>query len=132
LPFEACDSHHEELVQVGADDGEEFDSLQQGNSVVLRLLEYALLEIQKAELTIHVEFGIVERRNDGRAAGCIPADGTSPVAAAGLLRSILRCDCFWITRGNGLRHCFGEHKLQRNCNLQSMVSSAISRAWSQF
>src|SRR5579872_3668409 len=35
LSFEPCDSHHEELVQIGADDGQELDSFHQWDSFVL-------------------------------------------------------------------------------------------------
>jgi hypothetical protein len=65
LPLETRDSHHEELIQVGAPDGKEFDPFQQRNRVVLRFLQHASLELQKADFTIHVQFGSIEGRNLG-------------------------------------------------------------------
>jgi len=63
LSLEPRDSHHEKLVQVGADNGQEFDPFEQWDRLVLRLFQYPPLEFQQAELAIHVECGIVESGN---------------------------------------------------------------------
>ncbi len=49
------DAHHEELVEVGAGDGEELDALEQRVRRILRLREDALVERQPAQLAVDVE-----------------------------------------------------------------------------
>ena len=46
------DAHHEELVEVGAGDGQELDALEQRMRRVLRLRQHALVERQPAQLAI--------------------------------------------------------------------------------
>ena len=49
------DANHEELVEVGADDGEELDALEQRVAAIARLVEHPLVERQPAELAVDVE-----------------------------------------------------------------------------
>jgi len=61
LLLERGHAHHEELVEIGADDGEELDALEQFVAAVARLFEHAALEFEQAELAVDIERGIVER-----------------------------------------------------------------------
>ncbi len=61
LPFQAGDAHHEEFVNVGADEREEHQSLEHGITAVLRFLQHTPLEVHQAQLTVDVERGIVQR-----------------------------------------------------------------------
>ena len=49
------DAHHEELVEIGAGDGEELDALEQRMRGVLRLRQHALVERQPAQLSIDIQ-----------------------------------------------------------------------------
>jgi hypothetical protein len=55
--LQARDPDLEELVQVRGGDGEEADPLEQGQAVVLGLLEHALVELQQRQLPVLVELG---------------------------------------------------------------------------
>jgi len=50
--------HHEELVQVRAEDGQELHALQQGHRGILRLFQHAAIELQPRQLAIHEGIGI--------------------------------------------------------------------------
>lgn len=50
--LEGGDADFEELVQVGAYDGQEFESLEEGLGRVLSLLENAMIELKPTELSI--------------------------------------------------------------------------------
>ena len=52
--FEGGDADFEELVEVGADDGEELEPFQEGLGGILGLLEDPLVEFQPAELAVEV------------------------------------------------------------------------------
>jgi len=52
--FKGGDADFEELVQVRADDGEEFETFEEGLGRVLSLFENALIKLQPAEFTIQV------------------------------------------------------------------------------
>ena len=74
------DAHHEELVEVGAGDGEELDALEQRMRRVLRLRQHALVERQPAQLAIDVQRRAAEVVRDrgstspaGRGAGAATA-----------------------------------------------------------
>jgi hypothetical protein len=54
------DAHHEELIEVGAGDGQKLDALEQGVRRVLCLREHALVERQPAQLSIDIERGTTE------------------------------------------------------------------------
>ena len=58
------DANHEELVQIGADDGQELHAFQQRMVTVERLVENTLVEGQPAQLAVAVETRIAEV--DGR------------------------------------------------------------------
>ena len=60
LSIEAGHPDHEELIQIGADDGEEFDALQKRIGSVPRLFQHAPLKTQQAEFAVDVETRIVE------------------------------------------------------------------------
>ena len=62
------DANHEELVEVGADDGEELDAFEDGVPAIARLVEDAFVEGQPAELAVQIERRGVERgsRRAGR------------------------------------------------------------------
>jgi len=47
--------HHEELVQVGAEDGKEFHALEQPVARVERLVEHTGVELEPAQLAIYVQ-----------------------------------------------------------------------------
>src|SRR5580692_6295747 len=66
LPPQPGHAHHEELVEVGAEDGKKLHSLQQRHCVVLRFFEDSALELKQTEFAIHVEFRVVEWRVGGR------------------------------------------------------------------
>ncbi len=55
-------AHHEELVQVRADDREELDALEERMVIRDRLIEHPLVELEPAQLPIGVERGIVKGR----------------------------------------------------------------------
>src|SRR5262249_57053206 len=48
--LEFGDPHHEELVEVRADDGEKLHALEERDRVVLRLLEHPAVELEPGEL----------------------------------------------------------------------------------
>ena len=52
--FEGGDADFEELVQVRADDGEEFEPFEEGLGRILSLFENALIKLQPTEFTIQV------------------------------------------------------------------------------
>ena len=56
--FEGGDADFEEFVEVGADDGEEFESFEKGLGWILGLFEDALIKGKPAELTIEVRGGV--------------------------------------------------------------------------
>ncbi len=58
LRVQAGHSHHEELVQIGADDGEEAYALQQRVRVIVRFLQHAPLKAQQSQLAVHIKAGI--------------------------------------------------------------------------
>ena len=64
---EARDPHLEELVQVGAEDREELDPLEQRGAGILRLVEHPAVELEPGQLPIDVERRRAEiRRRSGR------------------------------------------------------------------
>jgi len=52
--FEGGDADFEELVQVRADDGEEFEPFEEGLGRILSLFENALIKLKPTEFTIQV------------------------------------------------------------------------------
>ena len=52
--FEGGDADFEELIEIGADDGEEFESFEEGLGGVLGLFEDTMIEFEPAELAIQV------------------------------------------------------------------------------
>ena len=62
----AGDTDHEELGQVGSEDGDELDALEQGVSRILRLFQHAPLEAQQAQLAVEVEAGVRQVRRRAR------------------------------------------------------------------
>jgi hypothetical protein len=67
LLLEAAHALHEELVEIGAHDGEKLDPFQQGRPRVLGLVEHAPVERQPGQLAVEVPLrrGQVRRRGDG-------------------------------------------------------------------
>ena len=61
LPLQAGDAHHEELVDVGADERQKHQALEYRIAAVLRFLQHPPLKVHQAQLTVDVECGIVER-----------------------------------------------------------------------
>ena len=53
-------AHHEELVEVGGDDGQELDALEQGMGLVECLIQDPLVELQPAQLPVDVERRVLE------------------------------------------------------------------------
>ena len=62
VPFQPRHAHHEEFVQIRAEDGEELDALEEGHRGILRLLEHTPVELEPGQLTVHERF----RRQLGR------------------------------------------------------------------
>src|SRR4029453_13632017 len=44
--------HHVELVEIGAEDGEELDALEQGHRLVLRFLQHAPIELEPGKMAV--------------------------------------------------------------------------------
>ena len=63
LLLQAADADHEELVEVGAEDGQELEPLQQRHLRVLGLLQHAAVELQPAQLAVDVQGRIVKCRH---------------------------------------------------------------------
>ena len=62
---QAADAHHEELLQVAPEDGDEVQALQQGDRLVGALLEHALVEGEPGKLAVlQVWRGIARCGND--------------------------------------------------------------------
>ena len=80
------DPHHEELVEIGADDGEELHPLEQGVVGVVGLREHALVELEPAQFAVQVQRMVPQvvggdlcpvdlvRRRLGRASGTPDAE----------------------------------------------------------
>jgi hypothetical protein len=74
LLLEHGDANHEELVEVGADNGEKLDALEERVAAIARLIEHPLVELQPAELAIDKEVrGIEGRRNCAHGTGSCTA-----------------------------------------------------------
>ena len=99
LLLEAADPLHEELVEIGIDDRQELDALEQRRARVLGLVQNTTVEGKPGELAVQIEFGGAQiwRRRGGPArvnskgerdrAGCFAVcQGRLPIAAPGLRR----------------------------------------------
>ena len=64
LVQKASHADHEKFVEVGPENGQEFDAFEQRIGRVLRLFEHAPLEFQQTQFAVHVQRRVVER--DGR------------------------------------------------------------------
>ena len=72
--LEARDTNFKELIEVGAGNAQEAQSLEQRNARVLCLREHALVELEKTQFSIDVQLGrrrcvcvhFVTLRNSGR------------------------------------------------------------------
>ena len=62
LLFQAGHAHHEELIQIGADNREEFDAFQQRVLRIFGFFQHAAEEFQLAQLTVDEQLGIVQSR----------------------------------------------------------------------
>ena len=58
--LQARDTDFEELVEVGAGDAQEAQPLEQGHTLVLRLLEHTPVELEHGELAVDVEVGALQ------------------------------------------------------------------------
>ncbi len=56
-------AHHEELIQIRAQNRDELQPFEQGQRRILRLLEHALLKSQQAELTIQIQVRVLVVRS---------------------------------------------------------------------
>ena len=54
------DADHEELVEVGDEDGQELQPLDQGDRLVLGQLQHAVVEVQPGQLAVEEQRGVVE------------------------------------------------------------------------
>ena len=70
LLHQAADPDHEELVQVGGEDGEELEPLEQGDAVVLGLVEDAAVELQPGEFAVDVQGRVVQGSDRAAGAAC--------------------------------------------------------------
>ena len=57
LLLEATDALHEKFVQIGTDDGQKLDSLQQRVTRVLGFVQHPLIEGQPSQLAVQIPFG---------------------------------------------------------------------------
>ena len=55
-------AHHEELVEIGAEDGEKLHALEQRIARIASFFENAALKLKQAQLGIQVERGTIELR----------------------------------------------------------------------
>ena len=60
LLLRSPDPDHEELIQVGAKNGQELESLQQRYRLILRFFKYPAVEFQPAQIAVDVQARIVE------------------------------------------------------------------------
>src|SRR5262249_1110738 len=58
LLLDAGDPNHEELVQVGAGDRQEFQALIKREAPIARLIEHALVEAEPRQLSIDEQLGV--------------------------------------------------------------------------
>ena len=61
---ESGHADHEELVEVGSQDGEELQTFQKGIRFILRFIQNPVLESEQAEFAIDIERPIVESRRE--------------------------------------------------------------------
>ena len=66
LLLQAADAHHEELIEIRGEDGQELEPFEQRHRRVLRFFEDAAIEFQPAQFAVDVELGIVKIGNGGR------------------------------------------------------------------
>jgi hypothetical protein len=52
VPLQLGHAHHEELVEVRADDGQELDALEKGDGRILGFAEHAVIELEPRQLAI--------------------------------------------------------------------------------
>ena len=52
VPFQHRHAHHEEFVQIRAEDGQELEALEEGHRGILRLLEHAPVELEPGQLAV--------------------------------------------------------------------------------
>ena len=69
LLFESGHTHFEKLIQIGTDDTEIFQSLQQGNFLVLREIQNTAIEFQEAQFTVNKPFRTGQITGHGPSAG---------------------------------------------------------------
>ena len=60
LLLQAADADHEELVEVGLEDGQELEPFQQRHARILGLFQNAAIELQPAQLAVEIQRRIVE------------------------------------------------------------------------
>jgi len=75
LRGQAGHAHHEELVEIGTENGEELHALEQRVGLVLGLFEHAALKSQQTQLAIHVKRRILQIHR--RRCGGLVRDGGS-------------------------------------------------------
>ena len=56
LPPQARDPHHVELVEIGAEDRQELQALEQRHALVQRLVQHPGVELQPTQLAVEIEF----------------------------------------------------------------------------
>jgi hypothetical protein len=114
LPADAGHAHHEELVEIRAEDGQELGALEERVPFVLRLFEHATLELEQAELAVDVQPRVIQRRYLGGTAHC------------GVLRGVLRRRGRRVNQGKGLSGA-GRQKAASARRLASQSSMASAR-----
>src|SRR5579875_452509 len=78
--MDARDPNHEELVEVGDEDRQELDPLEQWQGLILGQLQHAIVELQPGQLAVEVQRAVIER-------GCADAGA---IAARQLPRRAVR------------------------------------------
>ena len=65
LLFQAADAFHEELVEIVAHDGEEFDAFQQWCLLIPGHIQDPAIELQPRQFPVEVQLGLIETHLPG-------------------------------------------------------------------
>ena len=60
--LQSADADHEELIEVGAENGEKLESLEQGHGRIGPFFEHAAIELEPAQFAVDVKGGVVQGR----------------------------------------------------------------------
>jgi hypothetical protein len=121
LPVQPGHADHEELIQVGAEDGEEFQSFQQRMTGVERFLQHSFIETHPTEFAVDVEGGIGKVHR----ALSVPDDDSHGGLPGGLAPFVSRRPSYARTlRGLKSRRRINFQRFRQNCANLAPISSA--------